>query len=75
MYGKGHYEYYKNVIQALRGESAAATSGHEALKSLELLISAYRSATEGKTIYLPLETYPNKIVRLIHCLYYRILHT
>ena len=55
VYGFGHPLYYKNVIDALRGEAEAMTDGRQGLKSLELLVATYRSARDGKTISLPLE--------------------
>ena len=55
VYGFGHTLYYKNVINVLRGEAKAETDGREGLKSLEILIAAYLSARDGKTINLPLE--------------------
>lgn len=55
VYGFGHPLYYKNVIDALRGAVEPETDGREGLKSLEVLIAAYLSARDGKTIALPLE--------------------
>ena len=55
VYGYGHPLYYENLINALRGESAAQTDGREGLKSLELLIALYLSARDGKRVALPLE--------------------
>ena len=55
VYGFGHPLYYKNVVDVLRGEADAETDGREGLKSLELLIAAYLSARDGKTVSLPLE--------------------
>ncbi len=55
VYGFGHPLYYKNVIDVLRGEAEPDTDGREGLASLELLIAAYLSARDGKTIALPLE--------------------
>lgn len=55
VYGFGHPLYYENVIDVLRGEAEPETDGREGLKSLELLIAAYLSARDGKTISLPLE--------------------
>lgn len=55
VYGFGHPLYYKNVVDVLRGEADPETDGREGLKSLELLIAAYLSARDGKTISLPLE--------------------
>ena len=55
VYGFGHPLYYKNVVDVLRGEAEPETDGREGLKSLEMLIAAYLSARDGKTISLPLE--------------------
>lgn len=54
VYGFGHKLYYKNVIDVLRGEVEPETDGIEGLKSLEILIAAYLSAREDKSISLPL---------------------
>jgi len=54
VYGFGHPLYYNNVVEVLRGKSEPETDGREGLKSLELLIAAYLSARDGKTISLPL---------------------
>lgn len=55
VYGFGHPLYYKNVIDVLRGLAEPETDGREGLKTLELLIAAYISARDGKTVSLPLE--------------------
>ncbi len=55
VYGFGHPLYYENVVDTLRGDAEPETDGREGLKSLELLIAAYLSARDGKTISLPLE--------------------
>jgi len=55
VYGFGHPLYYKNVIDVLHGDTEPETDGREGLKSLEMLIAAYLSARDGKTISLPLE--------------------
>jgi len=55
VYGFGHPLFYKNVVDALHGEAEAETDGREGLKSLEVLIAAYRSARDGRTVSLPLE--------------------
>lgn len=55
VYGFGHPLYYKNVIDVLRGEGFPDVDGREGLKSLELLIAAYLSARDDRTINLPLE--------------------
>lgn len=55
VYGFGHPLYYDNVIKVLRGESEPETDGREGLRSLEVLVAAYRSARDGRRINLPLE--------------------
>lgn len=54
VYGFGHPLYYKNVIDVMRGDAKPITDGREGLKSLELLIAAYMSARDNKTVSLPL---------------------
>lgn len=55
VYGFGHALYYENVINVLQGKAKAETDGREGLKSLEILVAAYLSARDGRTITLPLE--------------------
>ena len=55
VYGFGHPLYYNNVVEVLRGNTEPETDGREGLKSLEILIAAYLSASNGQTISLPLE--------------------
>ena len=55
VYGFGHPLYYENVIDVLRRNVDPETDGREGLKSLEVLIAAYLSARDGKTISLPLK--------------------
>jgi UDP-N-acetyl-2-amino-2-deoxyglucuronate dehydrogenase len=55
VYGFGHPIYYKNVIDVMRGLAEPETDGREGLKSLELLIAAYLSARDGRTVSLPIE--------------------
>ena len=55
VYGLGHPLYYANVVDVLRGTCEPHTDGREGLKSLELLVAAYLSARDGKTVSLPLE--------------------
>lgn len=54
VYGPGHPLYYDNVIKTLRGEASAEVDGYEGLRSLEILIAAYRSARDGQRVGLPL---------------------
>lgn len=55
VYGFGHPLYYRNVIEVLQGRAEPETDGREGLSSLELLIAAYLSARDGRTVSLPLE--------------------
>jgi UDP-N-acetyl-2-amino-2-deoxyglucuronate dehydrogenase len=55
VYGFGHPLYYRNVVDVLRGQAEPETDGREGLKSLELLIAAYLSARDSRTVSLPLE--------------------
>ncbi|MDR2161836.1 MAG: Gfo/Idh/MocA family oxidoreductase [Desulfovibrio sp.] len=55
VYGFGHPLYFRNVVEALRGEAEPETDGREGLKSLEVLIAAYISARDGRTVSLPLQ--------------------
>jgi len=55
VYGAGHLLYYKNVIDVFRGKAEPETDGRQGLKSLEVLIAAYLSARNGKTMSLPLD--------------------
>jgi UDP-N-acetyl-2-amino-2-deoxyglucuronate dehydrogenase len=54
VYGPGHPLYYDNVIGTLQGEKAAQVDGYEGLRSLEVIIAAYRSARDGQRVGLPL---------------------
>lgn len=53
--GSGHSLYYKHIIDVTRGMAEPETDGREGLRSLELLVAAYLSARNGKTMSLPLE--------------------
>lgn len=54
VYGFGHPLFYDNVLATLRGEANAAVDGYEGLRSLEVIIAAYRSARDGQRVGLPL---------------------
>ncbi len=56
VYGFGHAAYYRNVFQSLRGLETPMTCGRQGLRSLELLSAFYKSAREGKSVSLPLNT-------------------
>jgi UDP-N-acetyl-2-amino-2-deoxyglucuronate dehydrogenase len=55
VYGFGHPLYYRNVIDVMRGKALPEVDGRSGLKSLEVLIAAYRSARDGCRVNLPLE--------------------
>lgn len=55
VYGFGHPLYYDNVIKSMRGEVEPETDGREGLRSLEILIAAYKAARDGQAVSLPLE--------------------
>lgn len=55
VYGMGHIPYYKNMIDTLDGVDLADCDGRQGLRSLELIVAAYRSARHQRAIYLPLE--------------------
>ena len=48
-------QYYRNVIDVLRGDAEPETDGRAGLKSLELLTAAYISARDRTTVGLPLK--------------------
>ena len=54
VYGDGHLSYYENFIDVLRGKSAPVSDGRNGIKSLELVIAAYRSARDRSTVGIPL---------------------
>jgi UDP-N-acetyl-2-amino-2-deoxyglucuronate dehydrogenase len=54
VYGPGHPLYYDNVISTLRGEQEAEVDGYSGLRSLEVVLAAYRSARDGVRVGLPL---------------------
>ncbi len=55
VYGSGHVPYYSNMIDTLLGNAEPICDGREGMKSLELLIGAYKSAKENKIINIPFE--------------------
>jgi UDP-N-acetyl-2-amino-2-deoxyglucuronate dehydrogenase len=54
VYGPGHPLYYDNVISTMRGEQQAEVDGYSGLRSLEVILAAYRSARDGVRVGLPL---------------------
>lgn len=55
VYGNGHVPLYRDVIGALRGEPGGVVDGEEGLKSLEIIVAAYRSAQEARRVSLPFD--------------------
>ena len=52
----GHAPYYENMINVLLGKEKPICNGEQGLRSLEILVAAYRSSKNKKNIYLPLES-------------------
>ncbi|OGV36480.1 MAG: oxidoreductase [Lentisphaerae bacterium GWF2_45_14] len=59
VYGFGHSPYYENVFSVLEGKDKPGTDGREGRKSLELILAIYKSAKEGRSVKLPLDTNNN----------------
>ena len=55
IYGFGHPDYYANMLDSIEGKDVPMCDGIQGLRSLEILIAAYRSAKDRQTICLPLE--------------------
>ena len=54
VYGFGHPKYYENLFNNLEGKEEAICDGNQGLKSLELVIGAYRSSQTNQSVYFPL---------------------
>lgn len=54
VYASGHHRVYTDIVRAMCGEHHNAVTGDEGAKSLEIVIAAYRAASEGQKITLPL---------------------
>jgi len=52
VYGFGHVEYLKNVIDSIRHNRKALVDGLEGRKSLELITAIYESIETGKEVFL-----------------------
>jgi len=52
VYGFGHYEYLKNVIDSIMNNKHALVDGLEGRKSLELINAIYESVETGKEVFL-----------------------
>lgn len=55
VYGFGHPLYYRNVIDVMRGDAKPETDGRAGLRSLELIVAAYKSSRDGMPVSLPLD--------------------
>lgn len=51
----GHALYYRDTFEVLRNGGNPRTDGREGLKSLEIIIAAYRSIQEDRRVTLPFE--------------------
>jgi UDP-N-acetyl-2-amino-2-deoxyglucuronate dehydrogenase len=54
VYGFGHEQYYRNVLDVIRGAASPDTDGREGRKSVELVQAIYLSAREQRMVQLPL---------------------
>ena len=57
VYGFGHLQYYKNVLEVLKGRALPSTDGRSGKKSLELILAIYQSHMDNCAVSLPLN-YP-----------------
>jgi UDP-N-acetyl-2-amino-2-deoxyglucuronate dehydrogenase len=55
LYGHGHADYYRNVIDVLQGRAQPRIDGRAGRKSLELILAIYRSARERRRVAIPLQ--------------------
>jgi predicted dehydrogenase len=52
VYGFGHYEYLKNVVDCILNNLRIPVDGIEGRKSLELINAIYESVETGKEVFL-----------------------
>jgi UDP-N-acetyl-2-amino-2-deoxyglucuronate dehydrogenase len=57
VYGHGHLQLYKNIVDVFYGKKKPYTDGAEGLKSLELLIASHIANKNKKIVTLPLDYY------------------
>ena len=55
VYGHGHYGYYSNLINNFLFGDHPLCDGEEGIKSLEIIIAAYKSSKENKIIKIPIK--------------------
>jgi UDP-N-acetyl-2-amino-2-deoxyglucuronate dehydrogenase len=63
VYGYGHREYLRNVVDCLQGTTKAMVDGTEGMKSIVLINALYESAETGKEIQLRFEPHQSKLGR------------
>tara|TARA_B100000886_G_C20424886_1_gene493428 strand:- start:1497 stop:2576 length:1080 start_codon:yes stop_codon:yes gene_type:complete len=52
VYGSGHYDYYRNMLDVLIDKKEAICDGESGLSSIKIIKAAYLSSKSGKEIYL-----------------------
>ncbi len=52
VYGFGHIQYFRNVVDTLQGKAKPMTNGREGLWTLKLILAIYESVKLGKEIEL-----------------------
>jgi UDP-N-acetyl-2-amino-2-deoxyglucuronate dehydrogenase len=52
VYGYGHSGYYTNVIQSLAGKPSGHVCERDGLRSLQLILAIYQSASSGREVVL-----------------------
>ncbi len=55
VYGFGHKPLYKDVIEAIKNDRQPYVTAVDGKNALELVLAIYKSASEGKSIRLPLD--------------------
>lgn len=63
VYGFGHHEYLKDVVEAIKTGAAPFVDGREGRVSLELINAIYESVETGQEIRLPLEPRHSRLGR------------
>ena len=56
VYGFGHTPLYKDVISAIENDRSPLVDAYAGKRALELVLAIYKSAAEGRSIKLPLES-------------------
>jgi UDP-N-acetyl-2-amino-2-deoxyglucuronate dehydrogenase len=63
VYGYGHREYLRHVVDCIREDKKALVDGPEAMKSIVLINALYESAETGKEIQLRFEPHRSRLGR------------